>query len=448
MPARRSVAERLDVARAAVAAALAIAVVAVLAIVLGGGPDYTVHARFEDAGQLVKGDLVEVGGRPIGTISDIGLSEDGQADVALRITDGDFAPLRRGTVTRIRTVGLSGVANRFVDVSPGPRSGAQIADGGVLSTAQTRPVVDLDELLNALDAETRADLQGIIRDGAKIYGGSGRDANRALAYLNPALSETRALGDELTLDAAAVDRLIATSSEVVGALAARRTDVEQGIANTAATLRALAGRRDALRDALGRAPGVLGRARGTLARVRSTLSQVRPALRELRPSAPELARTLRAVVPAARSTDPVARRLRDVLPQLTAGLDGLPALARGAVPALRSTTSAVRDALPIFAGLRPYAPDLYAGIFGGFGGTTSATYDANGHFTRVAAVTVPGGTPGLGSLIPGLNGTAGRSGLRTGVDARCPGAATEPGPDASNPYAPDPSLCTREDDHP
>ncbi len=32
-------------------------------------------------------------------------------------------------------------------------------------------------------------------------------------------------------------------------------------------------------------------------------------------------------------------------------------------------------------------------------------------------------------------------GYRTGLVARCPGAAAEPAPDGSNPWVPDPTLC-------
>ena len=47
-----------------------IAAVALLAIVLFGGfsNDYTVTARFLNAGQLVKGNPVQTGGAPIGSV--------------------------------------------------------------------------------------------------------------------------------------------------------------------------------------------------------------------------------------------------------------------------------------------------------------------------------------------------------------------------------------------
>jgi len=34
-----------------------------------GGPNYTIHARFQNASQLVKGDFVQVAGAPIGNIT-------------------------------------------------------------------------------------------------------------------------------------------------------------------------------------------------------------------------------------------------------------------------------------------------------------------------------------------------------------------------------------------
>ena len=72
-------------------------IVALAAVVIGAaaigivlathdGTDYTVHARFINASQLVKGDLVQVSGAPIGKVTSITLTPDGEADVALHIT--------------------------------------------------------------------------------------------------------------------------------------------------------------------------------------------------------------------------------------------------------------------------------------------------------------------------------------------------------------------------
>ena len=82
-----------------------------------------VNARFVDAGQLVKGGTVQVGGRVVGKIEASSSPTTALADVALDIKDDELTPLRRGTIARIRTVGLTGVANRFVELTPGPSTG-------------------------------------------------------------------------------------------------------------------------------------------------------------------------------------------------------------------------------------------------------------------------------------------------------------------------------------
>lgn len=71
---------------AAVAAVLvAAAVVGVLLLGSPGGT-YQVKARFQNAAQLVKGNLVQTGGAPIGTVEDIDLTDRGEAEVSLAET--------------------------------------------------------------------------------------------------------------------------------------------------------------------------------------------------------------------------------------------------------------------------------------------------------------------------------------------------------------------------
>ena len=80
------------------------------------------HLRFvfENAGQLVKGDVVRIGGTPAGTVKAVELTDDGRAQITVAVDD-DYAPLHDGTTATIRAQGLIGVANRYVDISPAPR---------------------------------------------------------------------------------------------------------------------------------------------------------------------------------------------------------------------------------------------------------------------------------------------------------------------------------------
>jgi phospholipid/cholesterol/gamma-HCH transport system substrate-binding protein len=441
-------AAKLQLTRLVTLAAVLIGAVAVIVLLFTSGGSYIVHAHFVDAGQLVKGGRVEVAAQPIGSVKDIRLTDNNEADVVLKITNDEFRPLHRGTIATVRTIGLAGVANRVVELTPGPERQPEIPDGGVLTTSETRPFVDIDAVLNSLDPTTRQRLQSIIRNASKIYAGSASlAANQAFAYLNPAIGQTAALSEELARDQVSLERLIATSSTVASTLAGRRTDLAEGVTNTATALRAVASERAALEDALARAPDVIRHGSTTLRETRVALDVVRPALRELRPVAPRLAALLRQLVPTARHTEPVLAQLPDLLRKGRQALAGVPPLEPVAVPALHSATGALAKGAPFFAGLRPYAADLVNGLFNGFGGTTSGYYDANGHYARISAHGSPGQSNGVNSLFPS-GSLPSAAGYRTGITARCPGGAVEPAPDGSNPFIPDHTLCNPNDDHP
>ena len=108
-----------------------IAAIALVAIVMfGGAGAYSVKAEFINAGQLVRGNPVQIGGVPVGSVGAIKITANGQAEITLKIKD-DHAPLPEGTQATIRQFSLSGIANRYVDLRlPNGRGTETIADGG------------------------------------------------------------------------------------------------------------------------------------------------------------------------------------------------------------------------------------------------------------------------------------------------------------------------------
>ena len=203
-------------------------------------------------------------------------------------------------------------------------------------------------------------------------------------------------------------------------------------------LSSVASEREALADSLERAPGTLAMTERTLRRVRTrTLPVLDPVVRDSRPALRPLADLLRVVEPTLDDAQPLLASVRRLLPQSKRALAPLPRLERPASPAIASTTRALKQARPLLAGLRPYTPELVAGFFNGFGGATSGSYDANGHYARI---NLEGGLTSLTGLIPRPSGGA-LGGLRTGLDARCPGAAEEPAPDGSNPWGSGPDSA-------
>ena len=148
---------------------------------------YTVKARFENASQLVKGNLVQVSGIPAGKVKDIQLTRDGQAELTLSIDD-DYAPLRARHAGD-RPPGLA-VGRRQPLRRPHACPAAtppKIPDGGVIDQDATTTAVDLDQIFNTFDPSTRTTSSRSSRARPTSTDGRARQMNAGLLYLNPSL---------------------------------------------------------------------------------------------------------------------------------------------------------------------------------------------------------------------------------------------------------------------
>ena len=420
-------------------------------MLLRDGDAYRVVVVAQDAGQLVKGNLVKVGGVNAGELEEIVLDDRNRARLVLRIDEERFRPLHRGTTATIRSPSLSSVAGRVVSLHPGPNDAGEIPDGGEIGAEEAQPIVDLDQVINTLDLATRSALQEVVHGGADAFGGRARarSTRAALEALSPALQETTATADELVRDQRAFARAIVTSAGVVEAVAGERAALERGIANGATALGAIAQEAGALDESLRRAPDVLRASNSMLADLRTVLGELRPALREAQPVARRLAPVLRDAAPVVRGAGPVVSDVRALLRDATPVLARLPRTEDAARPALSSARTALERASPVVAALRTYTPDVVAGFFNGFGGTTAGYYDANGHYARISLQGNPFSFQGAPSALNPPSGNAGGAYfLRRGALSRCPGAATQPHQDGSNPWRPAEAPCRKEDDAP
>jgi phospholipid/cholesterol/gamma-HCH transport system substrate-binding protein len=431
------------------AATLALAALAAALIMFGGGGSYRVSATFASAGQLVQGNDVKVGGVPVGKVAEIELTADGRARLELEIEDGELTPLHRGTTATVRSHSLSGIANRYVSIAPGPNDRPEIPDGGEIGADRTRSAVELDAVLNSLDPQTQRELQSAVGGLAgALEGDEIRAANEGIEALSPALAQSSATARELARGQRSLERFLVESAGVVSEVASRPDDLEALTGNALATTAELADRGARIDSALRRLPPTLRRLNTSLVGLRATSRELRPALREARPAAPLLSGFLRRLEPLARDGRPVVARLRASVRRpgeandLIDALAGLPSLSRAAVPAFRSTDQTLVDALPVVEEARPYTPDVVGGLLNGFGGTTAGYYDANGHYARISFQGSVYSLTGSGSYaeLPQLDGL---TGYRKGVVRRCPGGATQRLSDGSNPYVEQEGTCRR-----
>ena len=416
-------------------------------MMFGRGSGYTVTATFNNAGQLVKGNNVQVAGRPIGKIKSIDLDENAQARVKMSIGSG-FDPLHEGTTAVIRASSLSGIANRYVEIHPGPNSGRKIDDGGEIGADKTQAAVDLDQLFNTLDPKTRKGLQDIVQGSATQYGGKSAKAAEALRYFNPALSTSARVMRELVLDRQSFKRFVTDTAATVTALDSRRDDLAALVSNANTTTKAIGDENVALGRALGLLPDTLRRANTTFVNLRATLDDLDVLVNASKPATKDLAPLFRKLRPLVRDSRPTIRDLRILirkkgknndLIELTAKMPRLAKIGKETFP---HDIAALQKSLPVISYARPYTPDL-TGWITKFAEVASP-YDANGHYARIQPMFNQFNftdTPAGPTLTPLPDDLAGRNGLNARNSPRCPGAAMQPPPDGSAPWPDDAPGC-------
>jgi phospholipid/cholesterol/gamma-HCH transport system substrate-binding protein len=409
--------------------ALVAAVAAVVALATGSdGREYRIV--FSNAGQLVAGDMVRIGGTPAGTVEAVELTDDNQAAVRIRL-DEDRGPLREGTTATIRAQGLVGVASRYVDISPAPTFKPALPEGATIPSERTQAIVEVDQLFNALDPETRKGLQRLIDGSGDWYAGREQQANQAARYFGPAVDQMGRVAAEIIRDSETFEQFLIETGDAMAALADRRDELTELVGNARQTARALAADTDSLSTALRELPPAVRAGADAMVELRPAIEDLRRLVEATGEGTRELTPFLRELRPVLDRAVPTFRQLRAMIDTPGAGndaLDGLrdlPPLARQAKTAFPRAQRALDDATPMFRFIRPYIPDTIAWLRS-FGGAM-APYDANGHYARTLPVfdayrfidDAEGGR-----LEPKPPPERGRGeGLSTGNLRRCPGAA-------------------------
>jgi phospholipid/cholesterol/gamma-HCH transport system substrate-binding protein len=429
----------MTAARGVAVGALVVAVIVVAVVLLNGGDTHTYKLDFQNAGQLVKDDDVQIGGRRVGSVKAIKLTDNNIAEVTVEV-QSPYAPLHTGTTAVIRATSLSGVANRYIALTPGPNNNPKLDDGSVLTEASTTSPVDLDQLFNTLDPPTRRALQQVIKGTATQYEGRGKTDNKAAQYFNPLLSTSARLVNEVDRDQQAFTDLVVYGAKVTTALAERRSDLTGLVSNSNQTAQAIGNENQALSRALAELPQTLREGNTTFVNLRATLIDLNNLTNASKPATKHLAKFFRELRPLVAEAVPTIHDLRNLITKPGANNDIIellgkaPTLAHLATTTFPDSIAALRKARPVLQFIRPYTPDL-VGWFRDFGQGAS-NYDANGHYARIQPIFNAFSftdNPSGGTLraIPNANKLAG---FQTGNLERCPGAASQPPADGSAPF--------------
>src|SRR3954468_22244797 len=420
-------------------------------------PHYEIKAAFKSANNLKKAAPVRIAGVEVGKVTKIerARSGDNGALVTMRINDNG-RPLHRDATFKVRPrIFLEG--NFFVDVTQGS-SGKEVPKDHVFPVNQTATPVQFDQVLTALQSDTRENLKVLLREyAAGLKGRGAKGFRRSIKYWKPAYRDTAIVSEAMLGEkehdlsgyidrggvvAGALDRnpqrlkdLVTNFRRTAGAFARENTNLEAAIAELPRTLRAAQPALAALNASF---PGLRGFARDLRPGVRSsgpTIDVSMPLLRqlgglvsksELRGLAADLHPTIPSLARFTRDSVPLNRQIRQS------------ASCQNEVVLPWSHDRIQDDKFPSTGPVYTELPKPFPGLAG-----ESRSGDANGQWFRVLA---SGGT-NLVQFDPGVFGTTAlpilgvnprRPARRPPLNNQVPCETQQPPDLRSNPAAPPP----------
>jgi len=358
---------------------------------------HEVRAVFSEAVSLYSGLDVRVDGLDAGKIKKIE-NIDGQAIVTLGIDDDAVWPLHQGTTAAIRYGSTIGNGTRIIELVPGPKTGPELPEGGIIQNASTIEATEFDQVFDTLDRKTRASLQGMLTGTGDTFGPRERELRAAVTETGPGLEAIAGFADDLARDEPALRAFVANTNRVTRTLAARRDDISGLVQVAASTFNEFAQNTAGIQGSLDEFAPAVRETRTTLARLDTSVNKLDGLMTDLKPGARQLgglARDLRPALASLRETVPLAvrtfRTARTASPAITSLLKKAQPFSRDAAPALT-------DLAPMLGCIRPYAPEII-GLMSNWS-SMGSSFDGLGHYARIqpnTSATASSATPPIDS---------------------------------------------------
>ena len=296
------------------AVGLAVIIVAIVATYLGFAKDipfvnnpYEIKAAFRDTSGINAGSPVRIAGVDVGEVTKVEHTSPGaqSAIVTMAVTDKG-RPVYSDATLKIRPrIFLEG--NFFVEIAPGTASAGELDEGETIAAQRTANAVQFDQVLSALQSDTRNDLRQVFTEVGRAQDEGGAKAfNRSLPY-QPASYKFTAIVSEALLGKHPRDLsdLVRGGGLVAEAINDPRR-LRDLIADFNTTASAFAQRESALTTAIGELPRTLRASTPALDALNDAFPDVREFARGARPG-------VRSLGPTVRSTLPLVKQLRGLV---------------------------------------------------------------------------------------------------------------------------------------
>jgi len=270
-----------------------------------GKDDFILKGEFSTAQAVTpgQGQTVDIAGVQVGEISNVEL-KDGRALVTMRI-DPKYDDIYTNATMLLRP--KTGLKDMIVELDPGTRGdGAErVRDGYTIPVSQTRPDVNLDEILAVLDGDTRAYLQLLLNTASIGLTGNGQELAQVFRRFDPLARDAKKATELLRTRDRHIRRAVTNFGRLTEALAEDDQKLATFVDSSQAVLRRFANQGENIEQALSLFPGTLQTTQAALESTREFADTAGPALEALRPFARNLGPALSATRPFLIETTPI-----------------------------------------------------------------------------------------------------------------------------------------------
>jgi phospholipid/cholesterol/gamma-HCH transport system substrate-binding protein len=287
-----------------------------------------------------QGQTVRSAGVEIGKIGDVEL-EEGVAVVEMELEPRYDGYVRDDATALLRT--KTGLKDMFVELDPG--DGEPLGEGDRIPVANTAPDIDPDEILAALDADTRDYLKLLVSGAGKGLDGHGDDLRETFRRFSPLHRDLDRVTEAIADRRDNLRTLIHNYSLLVDELGGRGEDLTRLVRASNAVFDSFAAEDTNVSAFVAKLPGALRETRVTLGKVDRLGDRLGPALESLRPPFRKLDEANRAVLPFVEEATPIIRD--EIRPFTRAGQPFFRSLGRSA----RDLSKASPDLTKSFRGL-------------------------------------------------------------------------------------------------
>jgi phospholipid/cholesterol/gamma-HCH transport system substrate-binding protein len=283
---------------------------------------FELKAEFETAQAVVpgQGQTLRVAGVRVGDVESVEL-EDGRGVVTFAV-DTEYLPIYRDATILMRPT--TGLKDMFFQMDPGSKRAGEVEDGGTLPIENTAPDTNVDQILEALDADTQAYLRLLLVGGGKGLDGRDRDLGELLGSVGPINRDLKRLNVEVAQRRTNLARLVHNLNRLTEAVGRQEDDLTQLVGASNSALGAIAEQDPHVRRAVRLLDPTLRQSEQTLRDVSEFAAVLGPAFGELRPFARNLDEMNASVRSLAKDATPVihdeirpfVRAARKPLPEL------------------------------------------------------------------------------------------------------------------------------------